>query len=172
MVGGFLVLLLGLALCHGGVGFVTIVELLAGLYRCVLVLRQVLTPISVSPAGRGGEGSRRWLGASWFWCWCCRWSSSPATLLWPAEVARGVEFAGVSAARMVDLVGRRCVDGKKGGAGELGLWPCSFIELRFRCGAADGCCGQLHCVAARPSRRFVVRRRWRWLGILGARWWI
>ena len=69
----------------------------------VEVVRRVLSPISVSPAGRGGEGSRRWLGASWFWCWCCRWSSSPASLLWPAEVARGVVFAGVLAARMVDL---------------------------------------------------------------------
>ena len=82
----------------------------------VEVLRQMLSSISVSPAGRGGEGSWRWLGATWFWCWCCRWSSSPASLLWPAEVARGAVFAGVSAARMVDLggaasAGRRVVLG-------------------------------------------------------------
>ena len=53
----------------------------------------------------------------------------------------------------------RCRDGwLLGGGGEAVLWPCSFIEFRFRRGAADGSCGLLLLVVAPSSRRLAVRQ--------------
>lgn len=68
--------------------------------------------------------------------------------------------------------GRCCVGGKTGGAGELVLGPCPFIESKFRRAAAVGSCGRLHLVVVPPPWRQVVRRCRRRLGFSGARWWI
>ena len=68
--------------------------------------------------------------------------------------------------------GRRCVGGKMGEAGELVLWPCSFIISRFRRLAADGSCGRLQRVVASSPRWLEVRRRRRQLGFWGERRWI
>ena len=123
-----------------------------------------------APAGRGGEGSsfwrwfraggggpgrrggedRNWRGsASRF---CCRWS-------WvvisggPAPAGRGGE--GSSFWRWAPRAGGGglgCRGGgwKKGGGERMVLWPCSFIETRFRRWAADGFCGCLRHVVVLP----------------------
>lgn len=63
--------------------------------------------------------------------------------------------------------GRRRRGWELGGGGELALRPCSFIDSRFRCSAADGSCGLLQRLEVPSSQRTVVRRRrWR-LGDLG-----
>ena len=65
-------------------------------------------------------------------------------------------------------LGRRRRGWKLGGGGKMALRPWSFIEVRFRCFAADGFCGLLQRVGVPSSQRTVVRRRRRRLGALGA----
>ena len=86
--------------------------------------RSALASILASPAGRGGEGRRRWLSAFCLWWSCCRWSSS-SSLLRPAVVARGVVVGKLSGAAG-GWLGRRQVGGKHGGSGKLVLWPSVF----------------------------------------------
>ena len=65
----------------------------------------------------------------------------------------------------------RCGGGwKMGGGGGTVLWPCSFIETRFRRKAADGSCGLLQLVVVPSSRRLAVRRLLHRLGAWGAAW--
>ena len=102
----------------------------------VVKVRQKLFSISVSPAGRGGEGGSWWLWAFRFWWWLCWWSSA-AFLLQLAVVVWGAG-AGKLQGAADGGPGRRRAGGKKGGAGKMALWPCVFIGIGFRRGAADG----------------------------------
>ena len=114
---------------------------------CFDYLRVVLYSIFASPAGRGGEGRRWWLWAICFWWWFCRWSSSSATLLRPALVARGAASAGVWAMRLVGL----------DGVASAGSW----VEL------GRGCRGRV-----RSATSYSVARRRMTLAAVFYMWWL